>query len=110
MLPDPFKVTIVDPCDKPKWIQPPGGLDGAVIEYQLLDHPVEFSYGEFIQNPSWCKTTYSYELRDSKAQVLLSSYDELTRTFTFEYNEYDLVPLDDDFNLESKDYDLKIIA
>lgn len=33
MLPEPFEVTIIDLCDKPNWIQPPAGLNSAVIEY-----------------------------------------------------------------------------
>ena len=58
----------------------------------------------------WCEVTYSYDLRSPLAQKLLTSYDELTHTFIFEYALQDLAPLDDDFKLESKDYDLRITA
>ena len=108
---EPFKVTILDPCEAPRGLSMPAALlgNGYVQEYTIETPAVEFTIPEFTPMPNWCEVSYTYEAEKALASAMIESFDEMTRTFTFEYSG-DNAPLNNDPVLESVDYTVKVIA
>ena len=76
--------------------------------YTLETPAVEVSFDEFRSDPEWCDVSYTYSV-DVLGQTLISSWDDLTRTFIFDYQS-GFAPLDNDPLLEFKDFTVNLIS
>ena len=78
--------------------------------YMLSSQVVTYTFNPFIANPSFCSEfTYELIVDDRTAKKVVDNFVASQRKITFKYDD-DLDPLEDDPNLEFKDYDITIRA
>ena len=77
--------------------------------YTIESPPIEFNFEPFVSDPAWCETAYDFEINGSFGLSLVTAWDDLTRTFIFEYYE-GLALLDNDILTDFKDYTVTILA
>jgi len=68
-----------------------------------------FSFDQFISDPSFCDKWYAFEVDDSLGLPIIDM-DKSNLSFTIEYIGNGLEPLDNNLELEFKDYTVTVVA
>lgn len=78
-------------------------------EYTIETIGVEYTIPEFAPSPIWCPVSYSYLFENAQGDILVSLWNDQTRTFTFEYYG-GAEPLNGDLLVEYVDYEITLLA
>ena len=87
-----------------------GTLANFVQPYTIETPAVMFTFPAYVPNPNWCLTGYSYKASSEVGESMIASWDDLTRTFIFDYQEGSPEPLEGDPLIEYVDYMVTIVA
>ena len=76
----------MDPCAEPTSITAPDQFQDSYIQSYIINSPpVRFTFEPFVSIPALCDTTYDFEINYDLGLSLITVWDDLTRTFVFDY-------------------------
>ena len=106
-----FTLRLVNPCIDPFNLEAPRSLvPSDIFEYTLSSGVDQVTLNPHMVEPNYCLLTLDYEIDDPAGELVIASFDSRSGTFTFDYNEEDLAPLNHDVSVIQKDYIVTVTA